>query len=88
MAELISGSHLPIPIGSLVGGIISQYLTVACFALIVYEYLVTLDEEVKHFWKGPFSISRALFFFNRYFPFLPIFVALLCQTLENPSDEL
>jgi len=35
--------------------------------LFVWDYCITLDEEVRHFWSGPFSISRILFLCNRYF---------------------
>ena len=36
-------------------------------ALVAYEYLTTLDQEVELFWKGKFTAAFALFISNRYF---------------------
>ena len=35
----------------------------------VYDYLLTLDEEVFLVWPSRFGAPKALFFLNRYFPF-------------------
>lgn len=36
-------------------------------AFLVYEYLITLDQEIKLFWKrGGFTGASALFLFVRY----------------------
>ncbi|KAJ7061483.1 hypothetical protein C8F01DRAFT_1137550 [Mycena amicta] len=39
----------------------------ASFMLFLWDYCITLDEEVRHFWSGPWSFSRILFLLNRYF---------------------
>ncbi|KAF7359055.1 hypothetical protein MSAN_01246400 [Mycena sanguinolenta] len=39
----------------------------ASFILFIWDYLITLDGEVQHFWSGHCSISRILFLCNRYF---------------------
>ncbi|KAG6916720.1 hypothetical protein DXG01_005600 [Tephrocybe rancida] len=38
------------------------------FALLVYEYFITLDKEVKYFWSGKWTPSRTLYLVNRYLP--------------------
>ncbi|KAG2144505.1 hypothetical protein DEU56DRAFT_732713 [Suillus clintonianus] len=48
----------------------AHYLEIACFTLLVYDLLTTFGEEVEYFWSGPWSISRVLFFLNRYLPFI------------------
>lgn len=48
----------------------AHYLEIACFTLLVYDLLTTFGEEVEYFWSGPWSISRVLFFLNRYLPFV------------------
>ncbi|KDR85812.1 hypothetical protein GALMADRAFT_150202 [Galerina marginata CBS 339.88] len=52
----------------ILGAEAARTITIALFAWMIYEYLITFDDEQEHFWKGSFSVSRALFFFNRYFP--------------------
>lgn len=57
----------------------AHYLEIACLTLLVYDLLTTFGEEVEYFWSGPWSISRVLFFLNRYLPFvvmIPTNVAL------------
>ncbi|KAG2031809.1 hypothetical protein BDR03DRAFT_85818 [Suillus americanus] len=48
----------------------AHYLEISCFTLLVYDLLTTFGEEVEYFWSGPWSISRVLFFLNRYLPFV------------------
>ena len=42
-------------------------------ALLLYEYLVTFDQEVELFWKRSFTGASALFFLNRYFTIIDSF---------------
>ncbi|KAI0675651.1 hypothetical protein C8Q78DRAFT_1005790 [Trametes maxima] len=49
----------------------STVFTVNCcgcsvLALLVYEYLLTLDQEIRLFWKRKFTTASALFFVIRY----------------------
>ena len=39
-------------------------------ALLVYEYCITFDCEVRYGWVRKFSWARAVFFFNRYLSLL------------------
>ncbi|KAJ8583970.1 hypothetical protein M405DRAFT_827649 [Rhizopogon salebrosus TDB-379] len=48
----------------------AHYLEISCFTLLVYDLLTTFGEEVEYFWSGPWSMSRVLFFLNRYLPFI------------------
>jgi len=40
----------------------------ASFAILFYDYLLTLEDEVKYAWSGPKSWTFGLFIVNRYFP--------------------
>ncbi|KAF9055808.1 hypothetical protein BJ165DRAFT_446745 [Panaeolus papilionaceus] len=68
-----------------VGVEVAKTITFALLALTVYEYLITLDEEERYFWTGPFSVSHALFFCNRYFPPIALIVLLICFTISDPK---
>ncbi len=37
--------------------------------LFIYEYFITIGEEVKYFWARKWTGASALFFLNRYVPF-------------------
>ncbi|KAH8834394.1 hypothetical protein DL96DRAFT_1580403 [Flagelloscypha sp. PMI_526] len=53
-------------IESLVGGEAARMVSIAMLALTVFDWFLTLDTEVKHFWSGRWTLSRLLFFVNRY----------------------
>ncbi|KAL5522497.1 hypothetical protein ACEPAG_8513 [Sanghuangporus baumii] len=63
--EILASGQLYTVIDSLQS---TKYLAVACFALLVYDYFLTLEQEVKLFWRAKFTITRILFFLNRYLP--------------------
>ncbi|KAJ7456934.1 hypothetical protein FB451DRAFT_1183462 [Mycena latifolia] len=46
----------------------------AATALMVYDYLLTLDREITFFWyyAGRWTVPRILFFVNRYFALFAI----------------
>ncbi|TFY63696.1 hypothetical protein EVJ58_g3105 [Rhodofomes roseus] len=48
------------------GGFYARLLALAGFIWIVYDYLLTLEDEIEYFWAGPWSISRALFFWATF----------------------
>jgi len=49
---------------------IVRFTAVATVAVLVYEYIITLDDEVKHMWSTRLTLGRVLFFMNRYLPFI------------------
>ncbi|TFK91156.1 hypothetical protein K466DRAFT_542188 [Polyporus arcularius HHB13444] len=54
----------------------ARYLSIASMCCLLYDYMLTFDDEVRYFWDSSWSISRALFFFNRYVPF-PVMILCL-----------
>lgn len=46
--------------------------------LLVYDWICTLDQEVVHIWSkpGPWSLGSVIFLFNRYMPFVDIFLSI------------
>ncbi|KAJ7144790.1 hypothetical protein C8R43DRAFT_1198683 [Mycena crocata] len=53
---------------------------------IVYEWLITLDDELKYFWTGSWGISRILFLVNRYMPPALSLLALVCKFFLTKSQ--
>jgi len=74
-------------IDSLEGTEIARMLSIALFSLTIYEYFITLDEEIKYFWKGRWTISRVLFLVNRYLSPSVIVWAVICHCIPKPSPE-
>jgi len=74
-------------IQSLEGAEIARILSIASFSLTVYEYIITLDEEVKYFWTNQWTISQILFFINRYLPPLIMIISIVCFSVSNPLPE-
>jgi len=70
---------------SLEGTEIARMLSIALFSLAVYEYLITLDEEIKYFWTGKWTLSRVLFLVNRYLALSIMAFSIVCYSIPNPS---
>ncbi|KAI5122116.1 hypothetical protein M0805_002238 [Coniferiporia weirii] len=65
----------------------TKYLAVACFTLLVYDYFLTFEQEVQLFWRRGLSLTRILFFLNRYFPPANFFIVLVWFFRPLPSHE-
>ncbi|KAJ7083327.1 hypothetical protein B0H15DRAFT_421420 [Mycena belliarum] len=75
-------------IASFQGAESARILLIALFGLSVYEqWLITLDDELKYFWTGPWELSRILFLVNRYLTPAISVLALVCFSLSSPSPE-
>ena len=42
------------------------YITQLRLAWVCYEWLVTLDQEIKHIWAQPWTLSTWIFVASRY----------------------
>ncbi|KAH8094645.1 hypothetical protein BXZ70DRAFT_1009940 [Cristinia sonorae] len=51
----------------------TRMLSIASLCWFVYDYALTFDGEIEFFWSGKWTVTRILFFVNRYFP--PIILA-------------
>lgn len=51
---------------------IAQHMFVAASTLMVYDHLITIDQEMSCFWSGKWNVSRLLFFSIRYLPEIDI----------------
>ncbi|EIN03460.1 hypothetical protein PUNSTDRAFT_147044 [Punctularia strigosozonata HHB-11173 SS5] len=43
-----------------------DWVTAVCMSCLLYDWLITLDQEINRMWPAPFSIPKVLFFLNRY----------------------
>ncbi|KAJ7209022.1 hypothetical protein B0H12DRAFT_1330135 [Mycena haematopus] len=66
---------------------ISRILIIVPFTILVYEYLLTLQREVAHFWGSRLTWGSFFFYVNRYSPLfgnVPILVQYY-STTTNPD---
>ncbi|TCD64752.1 hypothetical protein EIP91_003674 [Steccherinum ochraceum] len=66
----------------------TRLLAVASFALLLWDHVVSLDREIEYFWSGKWSMTRILYFANRYFPILILSLGFVCLFTPNLSFEL
>jgi len=60
-----------------------QYMEVASIALAVYDYSLTVDDEIDLIWKRPKNLTAVLFCLTRYLPFIDGVVTLLEALFPN-----
>ncbi|KAF9033055.1 hypothetical protein BDZ89DRAFT_947948, partial [Hymenopellis radicata] len=51
----------------------------------VYDYLLTLDQEVELVWRAKWNVTKILYLATRYLPFVDIVVVLWHQVMPNMS---
>ncbi|KII94860.1 hypothetical protein PLICRDRAFT_169569 [Plicaturopsis crispa FD-325 SS-3] len=55
------------------------YLDVVAAALLVFDYGLTIEQEIRLVWPTPFNAGKALYFLTRYPPFADTFMVLYHQ---------
>jgi len=71
----------------LIGANSARYAGIAAFVVLSYDHLLTFGDEVRFFWSGEWTISRILFFLNRYVPHLALTWGLVCFIAPELSPE-
>ncbi|KZS96442.1 hypothetical protein SISNIDRAFT_547848 [Sistotremastrum niveocremeum HHB9708] len=64
---------------------VAEQTKVAALAVLLYDWMLTFDREVKYFWKLEFSIPRILYFTSRYLPIIAELLNVVVQSLPRPS---
>jgi len=49
------------------------YVTIACASLLIFDWFLTITDEISNIWNSRWAIPKFLFFVNRY-----VVVAMLC----------
>jgi len=62
------------------------YGILATSTMLSYDFLCTLDREVKYIWSSPWNPGSLLFMLNRYLPFIDTGVALYLITTETTPE--
>ncbi|KAF8526753.1 hypothetical protein JB92DRAFT_3093421 [Gautieria morchelliformis] len=63
----------------------SRYCLVSSLALLIYEHLLTLGDEVRYIWSNRISLAGSLFFVTRYF--VPISLSVITSALTTTWGE-
>ncbi|KAF7324107.1 Amidase domain-containing protein [Mycena kentingensis (nom. inval.)] len=69
--------------------LVSRLLVLSPFALLVYEYALTLDEEISRYWGKRLTWGASLFYLNRYlalFGTVPVVAEFLLST-DDPLKQ-
>ncbi|EIM84970.1 uncharacterized protein STEHIDRAFT_122889 [Stereum hirsutum FP-91666 SS1] len=63
-----------------------RYVSAAGLVILLYDHLLTLDEEIQYVWKAPWTLPKGMFLANRYgVPLLTIINTWQLSGLANPS---
>ncbi|KAH7340383.1 hypothetical protein B0J17DRAFT_715604 [Rhizoctonia solani] len=66
--------------------LLSQRITLAGLALMVWDHLITLQTEISLVWPAKLSVVKVLFLLNRYIP--PIFIGIDTANLMGSASWL
>ncbi|KAJ7621012.1 hypothetical protein FB45DRAFT_1032281 [Roridomyces roridus] len=60
----------------------SHYCVVSSACLYVYDFFLTLPQEVEYFWSTPWTFVKGIFFWNRYSTFALVGTLISYQALK------
>ncbi|KAI5116271.1 hypothetical protein M0805_002617 [Coniferiporia weirii] len=60
---------------------VELFARVSATTLLAYDIVITMDKEVKYFWKTPFTPISFLYFLNRYLGLLEALLDIRCDFL-------
>jgi len=63
------------------------FFDLASATLILYNYVLTLGDEIEYIWRVRWTGITVLFFATRYLPFIDVGLFLTHQLLDNPSPH-
>ncbi|KAH7925234.1 hypothetical protein BV22DRAFT_1046891 [Leucogyrophana mollusca] len=66
---------------------LTKYLGAVSVAILIYDYLLTFERELKYVWHFPWSTVKVLFFYTRYMPFIDTIVMILYRDLLWGSSD-
>ncbi|KAJ7121589.1 hypothetical protein C8R44DRAFT_786524 [Mycena epipterygia] len=67
----------------------TSFMAVAFFILLIFDHLITLDQEVELIWKSPKpTLARYIYIWNRYFSLLVVGVSASVYLQHVDSDDL
>jgi hypothetical protein len=52
----------------------TRFAQLASSAIIIFDHLITLDEEVELIWKSSWSMGKLLFIINRYYTLISVII--------------
>lgn len=70
------------------GFTLCKHINVAAVAILAYDYLLTLPDEIEYIWHGRWSPITLLFFTTRYLPFGDSPALLLHHFANKPATLL
>ncbi|EJC98750.1 uncharacterized protein FOMMEDRAFT_161583 [Fomitiporia mediterranea MF3/22] len=56
---------------------ISAYIDTACFAILFYDYLLTLEDERTLIWQSNWSLPKVVFLVTRYLPYIDLSITAM-----------
>ncbi|KAH7345581.1 hypothetical protein B0J17DRAFT_640425 [Rhizoctonia solani] len=66
----------------------TRFIALAACTLFLYDFITTIDYEVKYIWFNKWSIPRIVFHLNRVWPAIVIGVALPAVTISSVSPTV
>ncbi|KZS95182.1 hypothetical protein SISNIDRAFT_359357 [Sistotremastrum niveocremeum HHB9708] len=67
---------------------IAQQTKVAGLTMLLYDWMLTFNLELKYIWGKSFSIPKVLYLISRWLPVIGIAFSIAVQSLPRPSTKV
>ncbi|KAH8823067.1 hypothetical protein DL96DRAFT_1616607 [Flagelloscypha sp. PMI_526] len=62
-------------------------IAICVFAILVWDWAITLHMEIRYVWKSKWTLGKVLYLFTRYIAVVDIFLGLFWLRLRNIPDK-
>ncbi|KAF8884194.1 hypothetical protein BD779DRAFT_1537942 [Infundibulicybe gibba] len=67
---------------------ITNYLVAAAITLLIFDHILTIDQEIALVWKSPWNLTSSLFIWNRYYALIALTVNAGFMLREIESNKV
>jgi len=67
---------------------VTARVTVGAFALLIFDIIVTFDQEVTYVWRAPWSLGKGAYLCSRYIAVVNLCLFVILALSGNPSPML
>ncbi|GJE97729.1 hypothetical protein PsYK624_139500 [Phanerochaete sordida] len=77
-----------IPAAALASGYrLTNALWTCSYVVLVYDYVLTLDDEISFIWTGGWTRARMLYLVDRYWPIVNLIPSIISLNLDSPPAK-
>ncbi|KAF8874178.1 hypothetical protein BD779DRAFT_261760 [Infundibulicybe gibba] len=65
---------------------VTNYLVAAAATLVVFDHILTIQQEITLIWRNPWNVTSLLYIWNRYYTLIVLAINTSCNYFSHIKD--